>query len=212
MSGIPDGSLHLMITSPPYNVSKTYDDDLSLSEYLGFLKTVFSETYRVLVQGGRACVNVANLGRRPYLPLSDYISQIMLEIGFLMRGEIIWDKGGQAGISMAWGSWRSASNPVLRDTHEYIQVFSKGTFRRKKQEDQQNTITREQFMEWTRSVWAIRPESAQKGETSSAFPGGTALPPDPTVHFYRGYCAGSVHGQRLHRHGCLEIESQVCGL
>jgi site-specific DNA-methyltransferase (adenine-specific) len=95
MSSIPNNSLHLMITSPPYNVSKEYDNDLSLSEYLDLLKKVFSETYRVLESGGRACINVANLGRKPYIPLSDYVSMIMLEIGFNMRGEIIWD--------MRWG-------------------------------------------------------------------------------------------------------------
>ena len=86
---IANNSLHLMITSPPYNVSKEYDADLSLSEYLEMLKRVFTETYRVLVNGGRACINVANLGRKPYIPLSDYISQMMIEIGFSMRGEII---------------------------------------------------------------------------------------------------------------------------
>ena len=89
MQEIPANSLHLMVTSPPYNVTKEYDEDLSLKEYLQLLQNVFSETYRVLVNGGRACINVANLGRRPYLPLSDYISQIMLGIGFQMRGEII---------------------------------------------------------------------------------------------------------------------------
>jgi site-specific DNA-methyltransferase (adenine-specific) len=77
MKEIPSNSLHLMVTSPPYNVTKEYDEDLSLKEYLKLLQNVFSETYRVLVNGGRACVNVANLGRRPYLPLSDYISQIV---------------------------------------------------------------------------------------------------------------------------------------
>ncbi len=92
MSMIPDNSLHLMITSPPYNVSKEYDEDLSLKEYLEMLRNVFTETYRVLVNGGRACINVANLGRKPYIPLSDYISQMMIEIGFNMRGEIIWNK------------------------------------------------------------------------------------------------------------------------
>jgi len=126
MSDIPDNSLHLMVTSPPYNVTKEYDEDLSLVEYLDLLHNVFRETYRVLVHGGRACVNVANLGRRPYLPLSDFISAIMLDIGFQMRGEIIWNKGAGAGVSMAWGSWLSASNPVLRDVHEYVMVFSKG--------------------------------------------------------------------------------------
>jgi site-specific DNA-methyltransferase (adenine-specific) len=56
-----------MITSPPYNVSKEYDEDLSIEEYLLLLKRSFAETYRVLVNGGRACINVANLGRKPYI-------------------------------------------------------------------------------------------------------------------------------------------------
>ena len=79
------------------------------------LRNVFKETYRVLVNGGRACINVANLGRKPYIPLSDYISQMMIEIGFNMRGEIIWNKAASASPSTAWGSWMSASNPILRD-------------------------------------------------------------------------------------------------
>ena len=170
MKEIPDNSLHLMVTSPPYNVTKEYDEDLSLSEYLEFLKNVFIETYRVLVHGGRACINVANLGRKPYIPLSDYISQMMIEIGFLMRGEIIWHKGAGAGVSMAWGSWQSASNPVLRDTHEYILVFSKGSFSRKKQGDKVDTISRDQFMEWTKSVWTMNPESAKKVGHPAPFP------------------------------------------
>ncbi|RIK31163.1 MAG: SAM-dependent methyltransferase [Anaerolineae bacterium] len=169
MNEIPDNSLHLMVTSPPYNVSKEYDADLSLKEYLQLLRNVFSETYRVLVHGGRACVNVANLGRKPYIPLSDYISRMMLDIGFKMRGEIIWAKGAGAGISMAWGSWQSASNPVLRDTHEYILVFSKGAFDRKKGR-KENTISKEQFMEWTKSVWTINPESAKKVKHPAPFP------------------------------------------
>ena len=138
MSMIPDNSLHLMITSPPYNVSKEYDEDLSLKEYLGMLKKVFTETYRVLVNGGRACVNVANLGRKPYIPLSDYISQMMIEIGFNMRGEIIWNKGASASPSTAWGSWMSASNPILRDVHEYILVFSKGDYKRNRKKTKKN--------------------------------------------------------------------------
>lgn len=170
MKEIPDNSLHLMITSPPYNVTKEYDEDLSLKEYLRLLMSVFSETYRVLVHGGRACINVANLGRKPYIPLSDHISHIMLEIGYQMRGEIIWYKGAGAGVSMAWGSWQSASNPVLRDTHEYILVFSKGSFTRKKSSNQMNTITRDQFMEWTKSVWTMNPESAKKVKHPAPFP------------------------------------------
>ena len=170
MQEIPDYSVHLMVTSPPYNATKEYDDDLSQQDYFELLREVFTETYRVLVNGGRACINVANLGRKPYIPLSDHISQMMAEIGFLMRGEIIWNKGVKAGVSMAWGSWRSAANPVLRDTHEYILVFSKGAFSRKKPEGKENTITKEQFMEWTRSVWLMDTESARKVGHPAPFP------------------------------------------
>ena len=170
MQEIPDNSLHLMVTSPPYNVSKEYDHDLSLNEYLEMLRNVFTETYRVLVNGGRACINVANLGRKPYIPLSDYISKMMEDIGFLMRGEIIWNKGAGAGVSMAWGSWLSASNPVLRDVHEYILIFSKGSFKRDKQKEQENTITKEQFMDWTKSVWTMNTESAKKVGHPAPFP------------------------------------------
>jgi len=170
MKEIPDNSLHLMVTSPPYNVSKEYDDDLSLREYLEMVRNVFSETYRVLANGGRACINVANLGRKPYIPLSDYISKMMEDIGFLMRGEIIWNKGAGAGVSMAWGSWMSASNPVLRDVHEYILIFSKGSFKRNKSKEQENSIEKEQFMEWTKSVWTMNTESAKKVGHPAPFP------------------------------------------
>ncbi len=170
MAEIPDNSLHLMVTSPPYNVSKLYDHDLSLDEYLDMLRKVFAETYRVLVNGGRACVNVANLGRKPYIPLSAYIAQMMIEIGFLMRGEIIWNKGAGAGVSMAWGSWLSASNPVLRDVHEYILVFSKGSFKRRRRPDQEDSINKEQFMAWTKSVWTMNTASAQKIGHPAPFP------------------------------------------
>jgi site-specific DNA-methyltransferase (adenine-specific) len=169
MDKLPDNSVHLMVTSPPYNVSKEYDDDLSLNEYLNLLNTVWRETYRVLVPGGRACVNVANLGRKPYIPLHSYIIEGMQEIGYLMRGEIIWNKASSASPSTAWGSWLSAANPVLRDIHEYILVFSKETFSRKK-ENRENTIKKEEFLEWTKSVWTFPAVSARQIGHPAPFP------------------------------------------
>jgi len=169
MKDLPDNSIHLMITSPPYNVSKEYDNDLSLKEYLNFLENSFKETYRVLINGGRACINVANLGRKPYIPLSGYISKIMIDIGFNMRGEIIWNKASSASPSTAWGSWQSAANPVLRDVHEYILVFSKGDYNRIAN-GKQNTITKEQFMEWTKSIWTMNAESARRIGHPAPFP------------------------------------------
>lgn len=174
MKDIPNNSLHLMITSPPYNVSKEYDNDLSLNEYLSLLKNCFTETYRVLVDGGRACINIANIGRKPYIPLSDYVSKIMIEIGFNMRGEIIWNKSAGAGISTAWGSFQSASNPILRDVHEYILIFSKGSYKRERDKEEKelrkDNITKEEFIEWTKSVWTMNTESAKRIGHPAPFP------------------------------------------
>ena len=169
MQDLPDSCVHLMVTSPPYNARKEYDDDLTLDEYLGLLECVFQETSRVLVPGGRACINIANLGRKPYIPLSAFISQIMIGMGALMRGEIIWDKGSSAGSSTAWGSWLSASNPTLRDVHEYILVFSKGRFKRMPQ-GKEATIERDDFLELTKSIWQFPTASATRVGHPAPFP------------------------------------------
>jgi modification methylase len=174
MMEVPDGSVHLMITSPPYNANKDYDEDLSLQEYIDFLRQVFTETYRVLVPGGRACINLANLGRKPYIPLTSHIALLMQEIGFVMRGEIIWDKGASSTASTAWGSWQSASNPILRDIHEYILIFSKGDYKRhltkKEKAEKQSTIGRDEFLEWTKTIWQMNAESAKRIGHPAPFP------------------------------------------
>ena len=170
MTELPDCSVPLMVTSPPYNVGKDYDEDLSLEEYRALLRRVFQETYRVLVPGGRAAINVANLGRKPYIPLHSFIIEDMHKIGFLMRGEIIWDKGASASPSTAWGTWMKANNPVLRDVHEYILVFSKDTFSRKNPTKRKSTITKEEFLEFTKSVWHFPAERAGKVGHPAPFP------------------------------------------
>ncbi|MBC7361915.1 MAG: site-specific DNA-methyltransferase [Candidatus Aminicenantes bacterium] len=170
MDELPENSIHLMVTSPPYNVGKEYDQDLSLSEYRDFLRCVWKEVYRVLVPGGRACINIANLGRKPYLPLHIFIIKDMLDLGFLMRGEIIWNKGSSVSPSTAWGTWKSAKNPILRDIHEYILVFSKKSFTRKPSLNRRNTISKEEFLEFTKSVWNFPAESATKVGHPAPFP------------------------------------------
>lgn len=170
MTELLDNSVHLMVTSPPYNVGKIYDEDLSLKEYRELLKRVFKETYRVLVPGGRACINVANLGRKPYLPLHSYIIEDMHDIGFLMRGEIIWDKGSSASPSTAWGTYLKANNPVLRDVHEYILVFCKDTFTRLNPSNKKSTISKDEFLEFTKSVWRFPAERARQVGHPAPFP------------------------------------------
>ena len=170
MSELPDNSVNLMVTSPPYNVGKEYDNDLTLEEYKKLLENVLKETYDKLATGGRACVNIANIGRKPYIPLHSLIIEIMLNIGYIMRGEIIWDKSASVGGSCAWGSWQSASNPVLRDVHEYILVFCKDSFSKKKVKIKKDTISRDDFLDWTKSVWNFPTVSAKKIGHPAPFP------------------------------------------
>jgi site-specific DNA-methyltransferase (adenine-specific) len=172
MRQLADGSVALMVTSPPYHVGKDYDAKVSFDEYLELLQRVFRETYRVLQPGGRAVVNVANLGRRPYIPLSHLVGQIMLEIGYWMRGEIIWQKAKGANGNCAWGTWRSPTNPVIRDIHEYCLCFSKGRFDRVVKG--LPTIEGDEFMQATLSIWEISPESASRVQHPAPFP--VALP------------------------------------
>lgn len=170
MKELPDASVHLMLTSPPYNVGKEYDRDLPMEEYLALLQRVWEETWRLLVPGGRMCINIANLGRKPYIPLHSYITAQALRTGFLMRGELIWNKAASASPSTAWGSWRSASNPILRDVHEYILVFCKQVFKRQNPTRRANTITGEEFLEYNKSVWNFPAEPARRVGHPAPFP------------------------------------------
>ena len=170
MVELPDNSVHLMVTSPPYNVGKLYDKELSLDEYREFLSNVWKEVERVLVPGGRVCINVANLGRKPYIPLHAFIIEDMQKLGFLMRGEVIWDKGASVSSSIAWGTYLSAKNPVLRDAHEYILIFSKQSFTRGIKENMKSTISKEEFIELTKSIWSFNAESATRVGHPAPFP------------------------------------------
>lgn len=170
MAELPDNSVHLVVTSPPYNVGKDYDADMTLKDYLAFLKRVWKEVYRVLVPGGRACVNVANLGRRPYIPMHLFITGDMLSLDFLMRGEVIWNKAASAAGSTAWGSWCSPKNPTLRDVHEYILVFSKGSFSRQIPCEREPTISPDNFTEFTKSIWTFPAVSARSIGHPAPFP------------------------------------------
>jgi site-specific DNA-methyltransferase (adenine-specific) len=170
MTELPNCSVHLMVTSPPYNVGKDYDENLPLADYLDFLQRVWKEIHRVLVPGGRMCINVANLGRKPYIPLHAFIAEQAIALGFLMRGEIIWNKAASASPSTAWGSWKSAGNPTLRDVHEYILIFCKETFKRQNPAKRENTINRDEFLEYNKSVWNIAAEPARKIGHPAPFP------------------------------------------
>ncbi len=187
---VSDGSVALMVTSPPYFAGKEYENDLSVGhvpatyvEYLLMLREVLAVCLRKLEPGGRMAINVANLGRKPYRSLSaDVIGILQDDLGMLLRGEVIWQKARGAGGSCAWGSFRSPQNPVLRDVTERVVIASKGRFDRAiKRSDREAaglpsepTIDTEVFLDATLDVWEIPSERATRVGHPAPFP--VALP------------------------------------
>jgi len=168
MKELPDNSVALAFTSPPYNVGKDYDDDMTLQGYLDLIKNVGQEVYRVLRPGGRYVINIANLGRKPYIPVHTFFWDIHIDCGFLPMGEIIWQKGKGANSSTAWGSWLSSKAPRLRDIHEYLLVLAKQDYTRP--DKGESDIERDEFMASTLSVWEVPPESARRVGHPAPFP------------------------------------------
>lgn len=171
LSFIPYEVVDLVVTSPPYNVGKNYaehNDVMPLPDYLEMLDVVWQKCYRVLKPGGRIAINVAGVDRKPYLPLHAYITTSMIDMGFQMRGEIIWDKGASVGVSTAWGSWCRPSNPTLRDVHEYILVFSKWDWALGHRGE--TDLVSEEFVQMTKSIWEFPTVSAKKVGHPAPFP------------------------------------------
>ncbi len=168
LSALPDNSVALAFTSPPYNVGKDYEDDMSMDAYLALIADVGREIYRVLRPGGRYVINIANLGRKPYIPLHAFFYDIHIRGGFLPMGEVIWRKAKGASGSCAWGSWMSAKAPRLRDLHEYLLVFAKQDFSRPDRGE--SDIERDEFMDATLSIWDIPAESARRVGHPAPFP------------------------------------------
>lgn len=186
MSAVDDGSVALVVTSPPYFAGKQYEEELERDgvpatylEFLDLLTEVFAECTRKLEPGGRIAVNVANLGRKPYRSLSADVTRLLEhDLGLLLRGELIWQKGAGATGSCAWGSYRSAANPVLRDLTERVVVASKGRFDRARSAKQraaeglphESTVTTDDFLASTLDVWPIPAESARRVGHPAPFP------------------------------------------
>lgn len=159
----PDNCVDLIFTSPPYNFGLDYEnneDGIDWNEYFSKLFDVFSECIRVLKYGGRIAVNVQPLFS-DYIPIHHIISNYFMENKLIWRGEILWDKHNYNCKYTAWGSWKSPSNPYLKYTWEFIEIFCKGDL--KHVGDVKNAdIDAEEFKKWVFAKWDIPPEFNMK--------------------------------------------------
>ncbi len=163
LKNFPDNCVDLIFTSPPYNFGLEYEnhkDAESWDRYLNKLFAIFDECIRVLKFGGRIIVNIQPLFS-DYIPLHHIISNFFISRKLIWKGEIIWDKHNYNCKYTAWGSWKSPSNPYLKYTWEFLEIFSKGSLTHKGETDETD-LTSEEFKKWVYAKWDIAPERNMK--------------------------------------------------
>ena len=164
LDSLPAESVHLAITSPPYNLRlpyRGYSDDRPHDEYLAWLGSVWKALHRVLVPGGRFVLNVAPTSIKDFRPIHHDLSTDLRKLGYIMRTEIIWYKQTM-GRRTAWGSWRSPSNPHIVPSWEYVLVFSKGQWKLPGDRAAID-ISAKEFETFSDGFWAIPPERRRNG-------------------------------------------------
>jgi len=170
---MPNESVDIIITSPPYNFEMKYDnykDKKGWNKYFEFLNSVWKECHRVLKKGGRICINVQPLFSE-YIPSHHIISKQLLDLGFLWKTEILWDKHNYNAKYTAWGSWKSPSMPYLKYTWEFIEVFCKESQKKEKTNGEETDLTGDEFKKWVYAKWDIAPEKNMKeAEHPAMFP------------------------------------------
>lgn len=163
LAQLPENSIDLIFTSPPYNFGLEYssnDDQQHWKKYFDELFVIFDECIRVLKFGGRIVVNIQPLFS-DYIPSHHLISNHFMKRKLIWKGEILWEKNNYNCKYTAWGSWKSPSNPYLKYTWEFLEIFTKGTL--KKEGEKQNAdISAEEFKKWVIAKWSIAPERKMK--------------------------------------------------
>jgi len=162
---MPSNWISMAITSPPYNLGVNYDvynDDLGYDQYLKWLKDIWTETKRVLVDGGRLAVNIAPTSIKNFRPVHHDISKDLRDLGMIFRAEIIWYKQSMTAKRTAWGSWKSPSNPHIIPSWEYVMVFSKKEWRLNGNKENAD-IRPEEFEKYSDGFWQIPPDDFNDG-------------------------------------------------
>ncbi len=160
---IPNNTIDLIFTSPPYNFGLDYknsQDEHYWDDYFKKLFEIFDECVRVLKWSGRIIVNIQPLFS-DYIPSHHIISNYFINKKLIWKGEILWEKNNYNCKYTAWGSWKSPSSPYLKYTWEFLEIFSKGDLKKIGNKDDID-ITDLEFKEWVNAKWSIAPERDMK--------------------------------------------------
>jgi len=165
LANIPENSVDIIITSPPYNFGHSYaqdplDDTHEWNDYFGTLNNVWTECFRILKPGGRIAVNIQPLFS-DYVPTHHIISRQLAALGLLWKAEFLWEKNNYNAKYTAWGSWKSPSMPYIKYTWEFIEVFAKESHKKTGCRGDID-ITAEEFKEWVMGRWSFPPEIRMK--------------------------------------------------
>lgn len=173
ISHIPESSVDLIITSPPYNVDIKYNshkDSSTYEDYLDFTGKWLKKCHTLAKDDGRFCLNIPldkNKGGQQSVCAD--ITNIAKQLGWKYHSTIIWNEGNISRRT-AWGSWLSASAPYVIAPVEVIVVLYKNEWK-KSNTKKENDITKQEFMDWTNGVWTF-PGQSKKGAGGhpAAFP------------------------------------------
>lgn len=160
LKDLPDNCIDIIVTSPPYNFGKVYDqrnDNMDWNRYFEDLFEIFDECIRVLKYGGRFIVNVQP-AISDLVPTHHIISNYFMDRKMIWKSEIIWEKNNYNCKKTAWGSWKSPSSPYLKTTWEFLEVFCKGDIKKEGDKDKID-ITGKEFKNWVDAKWSIVPEN-----------------------------------------------------
>jgi len=168
---IPENSIDLIVTSPPYNVGIPYNshnDKITYEDYLIWTEKWLTKAFQLAKPDGRMCLNIP-LDKNKGGQQSVYADIVYLakKVGWKYHSTIIWNEGNISRRT-AWGSWLSASAPYVIAPVETIVILYKNVW--KKQKKGESDILKNEFIEWTNGLWTFSGESKKKIGHPAPFP------------------------------------------
>jgi modification methylase len=162
---IPEGSVHLAVTSPPYFNAREYSTWTTIQDYLEDMNKSFKEVFRVLKPGRKFCLNISDLPEKGgsgvrWIPLGPQLLLEALAIGFELVDRVIWFKTPMKGFQ--YGSLPYPPSPLICDSMEYVYILRKPNLGKSSYEHvsllqkEASRLPREIYAEYTKQIWTLR--------------------------------------------------------